>query len=189
MKTALENIQQTLKEISSAEARAAHQKFVPGTKKIYGVRMPELNLLAKEYKAGGFDLVQALWKAGAFEEKILALKILERIAKKDPVLSLTLVQQFSKDIDNWAECDAMGMQALKSIVKTHPADIFALAEKFNRSSIMWQRRLSLVLVEYYTRDKVCLPQINKLVQALEDDQEYYIKKAVVWIKRNIAKGK
>lgn len=145
--------------------------------------------MAKQFKDVGFDLVKELWKSGHYEEKITALKIIGRIAKKDPELSLQLIEKFSTDIDNWAECDTMGMQALKPIVKTHQKEIFALAKKYNNSAVIWQRRLSLVMVEYYTRDKSLLPEINKLVKGLEKDEEYYVKKAIAWINKNITEGK
>ncbi len=187
--TQLQAIQRTLQQQASNAVQEANSKFVPGSKKVYGVPNPFLNTLAKQFKTGGFDLVKALWASGAYEEKMIALKMLGCIAKKDAPQSLQLVQVFSTGIDNWAICDTMGMQSLKPVVKTHQQEIFALAKKFNSSKNMWQRRLSLVLVEYYTRDKTLLPQINGLVSALENDEEYYVKKAVVWIKKNISKGK
>ena len=50
---------------------------MPGIEtKIYGVRNPQLNEIAKLFKAGSFDLVKELWDAGAYEEKITAIKIL-----------------------------------------------------------------------------------------------------------------
>lgn len=190
-KEQLRSIQQYLERHASPEAVAAHNKFVPGTaaEKIYGVRMPVLNELAKTYKAGGFDLVEALWQAGALEEKILAAKLLGTVAKKDPARALKLVAECSKHITDWAVCDTLGMQSLKPIVKTHQAEIFALAKKLNPSKNLWQRRLSLVLVEWYTRLPELHPQIDALIAPLENDPEYYVKKAVVWIRKNFKKGK
>ncbi|MFT3933497.1 MAG: DNA alkylation repair protein [Chitinophagaceae bacterium] len=187
--TALQSIQQLLKQNASPEGLAASRKFVPGVSKVYGVRMPVLNQLAKQFSAEGFKLVQALWKAGSLEEKILAAKILERIAKQDPKLAIDLVTSFSTGIDNWAVCDALGMQSLKGLVKTHAEEIFSLARKLNTAENLWQRRLSLVLVEWYTRDKKKHTEINALVKLLEKDEEYYVRKAVEWIKRNMQKGK
>jgi 3-methyladenine DNA glycosylase AlkD len=83
----------------------------------------------------------------------------------------------------------MGMQGLKPILKTHQKEIFALAWKYNSSKDFWQRRLSLVLAEWYTRVKELHPEIKRLVKNLENDEEYYVKKAVVWINKNFAKGK
>jgi 3-methyladenine DNA glycosylase AlkD len=102
---------------------------------------------------------------------------------------LTLFKQFSKQIDNWAVCDGLGMQFLRGIVKSHAKDIFALAANYNRSKDPWQRRLSLVMVEWYTRHSDHHAEIKKLVKNLEADDEYYVKKAVAWINKNFVKGK
>ena len=182
-------IQKILRISSSSEARASHQKFVPSREKIYGVRMPFINELASQFKTGGFDLVEELWKAGALEEKILAVKILGKIAKKDPERSLKMVELFSRNIGNWAVCDAIGMQGLKPILKTHQQTVFELAKKYNQSPDFWKRRLSLVLVEWYTRIKSLHPEIKRLIRALENDEEYYVRKAVIWINKNLEKGK
>lgn len=190
-KTQLAEIQKLLKQHATPEVMAAHNKFVPGSNaaRIYGVRTPVLNDLAKRYKTGGFELVEALWNAGALEEKILAGKMLGQIAKKDPEQALKLVASFSKTITDWAVCDTLGMQSLKSVVKTHQPEIFALAGKLNSSKNLWQRRLSLVLVEWYTRMPELHPQINRLIKPLENDPEYYVRKAVVWIRKNFNKEK
>jgi len=45
------------------------------------------------------------------------------------------------------------------------------------------------MVEWYTRKSEAHKEINDLVKNLESDNEYYVKKAVVWIKRNLKKGK
>ncbi len=189
MQPLLKQIQQKLKENAGAEAIAASKKFVPGITKVYGVRMPVLNAVALEYKAGGFELIKQLWAADAFEEKIIAIKILEKIAHKDAAQSLELLLHFANGIDNWAVCDALGMQGLKKMAGTHQQEIFSLAKKYNRSKNLWQRRLSLVMVESYTREKSAHAAISELVAALENDEEYYVKKAVQWIRRNMKKGK
>ena len=84
MSVLLKQVQKELKEHSTPEAKAAALKFVPNAEKVYGIRTPVLNVLAKKYKEGGFDLVKELWDSGAFEEKLLAAKLLNVICKKDP---------------------------------------------------------------------------------------------------------
>lgn len=189
MSKLLKEIQTLL--ISKAERKNVgfFQKMVPGKQKIYGVKTSDLNLMAQQYKTHSFDLVKELWNSGALEEKIIAIKIVEKVGKKDPASVLTLLKQFSKQIDNWAVCDGLGMQFLRGIVLTHSKEIFYIAEKMNRSKDPWQRRLSLVMVEWYTRKKEHLSEIKQLVKNLEADEEYYVKKAIVWINKNLAKGK
>ena len=189
MSVLLKQIQKELKERSTPEAKAAALKFVPNAEKVYGIRTPVLNEMARKHKEGGFELVKELWKSGAFEEKLLAAKLLNVICKKDPMLSLELVTGFTKDISDWAVCDAVGMQSLKPVAKKIQKEIFSLSAKLIRSKSLWERRLSLVIIEVFTKDKSLQPEIMKRVKMLENDEEYYVRKAVVWIKRNFEKGK
>src|SRR6266487_1618208 len=182
-----------IQEILSAKSEKSNieffQKIVPGQQKIYGVKTPVLNDLAKKYKEGSFDLAEELWNSAALEEKTIAIKILEKTGKTDPARLLKLFKQFSQQIDNWAVCDGLGMQFLRSIVKTHQQEIFDLANKLNHSKDPWQRRLSLVMVEWYTRIPGTHAEIKKLLQNLENDKEYYVTKAVLWLNRNFSKGR
>ena len=182
-------IQRTLTERSDKVNIDFFQMMVPGKQKIYGVKTPLLNELAKKYKEGSFDLANELWSSDSLEEKIIAIKIIEKVGKNDPSQVLRLFKEFSGKIDNWAVCDGLGMQFLRGIVKTHQRQIFDLATKLNRSKNPWHRRLSLVMVEWYTRKGETHKEIRNLVKNLEDDKEYYVKKAVAWINRNFKKRK
>jgi 3-methyladenine DNA glycosylase AlkD len=44
------------------------------------------------------------------------------------------------------------------------------------------------MIEWYTRDGEAHQEINALVKNLEGDEEYYVRKAVAWIKRNLKKA-
>ena len=189
MSKQLKEIQAILETRSEKNNIEFFQKMVPGRQKIYGVKTAVLNELAKKYKESSFDLAEELWNSATLEEKIVAIKIIEKTGKSDPDRLLTLFKQFSKQIDNWAVCDGLGMQFLRSIVRTHKRQIFDLAKKLNHSKDPWQRRLSLVMVEWYTRNNNEHKEIKQLVKNLEKDKEYYVKKAVAWINRNFEKGK
>ena len=189
MSKQLKEIQELLRSKADKKNAAFFQKMVPGLQKIYGVKTPDLNKIVLQYKIYSFDLVKELWNSGAQEERIIAIKIIEKVGKKNPEQVLMLFKQFSKQIDNWAVCDGLGMQFLRGIVLTHSKEIFSIAERYNRSKDPWQRRLSLVMVEWYTRKKEHSVEIKQLVKNLEADEEYYVKKAIVWINRNFSKKK
>lgn len=107
----------------------------------------------------------------------------------DAAKTFVLIETFSNDVDNWALCDTIGMQSIQLVRLKYAKEIFSLAEKLINSDNVWKRRLALVLVEYYTRDKTYYPQINVLIKIAENDKEYYVKKAIEWLKRNMQKGK
>ena len=189
MSKELKAIQQQLISLSAKSNHSHFEKMIPGSAKIYGVKTPDLNIIVQKYKAGSFTLAEELWNSGWLEERIIAIKIMEKTGKDDPKRLLKLFKQFSKSADNWAVCDGLGMQFLRGIVKSHSKEIFALAKKYSSSGNIWQRRLSLVMIERYTRAKGHRPEIKKIVEKLEGDDEYYVKKAVIWIKKNFEKGK
>ena len=189
MPAALKEIQAILLSHANKKDEAFFKMMVPGKQVVYGVKTPILNEIVKKYKAGSFSLAEELWKSGAQEERVIAIKILEKTGKTDPARLLKLFRKFSVSIDNWAVCDGLGMQFLRGIVTTHDKEIFAIANELNHSRNMWQRRLSLVMVEWYTRKKEHIAEIKKLVTALENDEEYYVKKAITWINRNFEKKK
>lgn len=189
MSAALKEINKILEAKSTASHTTFAKTIVPGTMRIYGVKTPILNDIAKKYRAGSFSLAEELWNSGSLEEKIIAIKIIEKEGKADPGKTLSLFRKFSKTIDNWAVCDGLGMQFLSGVRKTETKAIFDLAKKYNLSKDPWQRRLSLVMVEWYTRFKEFHPTIKQFVRTLEKDDDYYVRKAVVWINKNFSKGK
>jgi 3-methyladenine DNA glycosylase AlkD len=184
----LEQLRQQLHQLATPEAKAASQKFVPGVQKVYGIRMPLLNRLAAELKKDvTADFIDALWKNGSFEERVLAAKLISNIAKKDPDVAIRMVQKYSEEIQDWVVCDTLGMQSLKPVAVTNQKEIFLLAKQLNKSENLWQRRLSLVVVEVYTKDPRMHALIYPLIRNLESDGAYYVKKAVAWLKRNMKK--
>ncbi len=183
----LNKIKKVLKAAGHPDRIEQLKIVAPGAKGIYGVRMPVINELAKENKEGGFDLVEELWRSGAYEEKILAAKIIRLIAKQDPERAITLVEIYADGIDNWAVCDTLGMQSLKSINKIRTKEVFVLAEKLSVSDNMWHRRLSLVLLEDFCKRPELHAAIWKLINKQKGDKEYYVKKAVVWLESSIQK--
>jgi 3-methyladenine DNA glycosylase AlkD len=189
MSAALREIQKILTTKADKHNQAFYERAVPGQQKVYGVKTPELNVLVKQYKVHSFELARELWASGALEEQIIAIKIIEKTGKKDPQMVLKLFKEFSRTINNWAVCDGLGMQFLSGIRQTHAEEIFALAAKYNHSRDPWQRRLSLVMAEWYTRKKEYTAAIKKLVKGVEKDEEYYVRKAVVWINKNFNKRK
>lgn len=180
-------IRKILKSKISPEAKKGWVRFVPSGDKILGVRVPKLNEIIKEIKEPDFKLAEELWKSGILEEKIMAAKILGKICEKNPKKTLRLAEKFSKDISDWAVCDTLGTQGIKKIAQTEQKNIFKLSRKLVLSKNIWQRRFGLVLLVNFAKDKNLKKDIQKIIKRIENDKEYYVKKAVIWLKKEIKK--
>jgi len=157
----------------------------PGVTNIYGVRGPAMNALLKMCKPGSFELIEQLWSTGNYEMRMLAVKLMEGLAKKNPEYAVKLVKKFAKEIDNWAICDTIGMKSLKKLMKPFPETIFALSETWCRSKNMWERRLSMVILWELCKDASHHKRIRAVVEIHRSDKEKYIKKAVVWLDKTL----
>ncbi|HKO42378.1 MAG TPA: DNA alkylation repair protein [Pyrinomonadaceae bacterium] len=182
------SIKQSLVAKSDAKAKAAFQKFIPTSQNVYGVRVPLLNQLAKEHREGGFDLAEALWTAGAFEERLLAAKLLGSSCKRNPDQAVRLAKKFASEISDWAVCDTLGMQGLRGITVKKKDELFSWSNKLAKSKNPWERRLALVLLTHFVKDKQAHIQIKETVARLSGDKEYYVKKAVAWLQRDLQKS-
>lgn len=111
----LQAIKARLQAEASPEAGKSAAYFIPGIQKQYGVRMPVLNEIANLFKSGGLPLADALWIEGSHEEQLLAARIIGKLGRKDPEAVLEHIERYSAGINNWAVCDALGMQAIHGI--------------------------------------------------------------------------
>ena len=181
----LAEIRKFLKEKSNNKAKENLRKFVPTSEKVYGVYLVEINKIISRCKSAGFKLVEELWKSSYFEERILAAKILGKICKKDPEKALNLIKNFVNDIKNWAVCDTLATQGIKPIAKIKQKEIFELSRKLIKSRNLWKRRFGIVLLINFKKEKSLRKEIKGIIRQLETDKEYYVKKAIDWMKRSL----
>lgn len=185
----LSDIKKTLKNKSSAKARASAKKFVPTIQKFYGARAAVLNEIMRKIKEPDFELCEKLWQSGFFEERLLAAKILGKICPTDPKKTLRLIQKFSRDIEDWCVCDTLAMQGIRRIAAAEQKEIFKISRRLVKSKNLWQRRFALVLLINYYKDKKLEKQIRRIMKQVENDEAYYVKKAIVWLKAELGKRK
>lgn len=96
MSKELSKIQKMLQQKADEKTKESIQRLIPSPQKVYGVKTLELNRLALKYKNVEFDLIEELWKAGAFEEKLLAAKIMGKICKRNPKKTIKLIKNLQK---------------------------------------------------------------------------------------------
>jgi 3-methyladenine DNA glycosylase AlkD len=128
-----------------------------------------------------------LWESEVFEEQLLAVKILRDFANKDPERTIKLVEKFSRDISDWAICDTLATQGIRKIAKDKQKEIFALSKNYISSKNLWQRRFAIVLLIELKRCGFDKKEIKKLLEKVKGDKEPYIKKAIIWLDKELKK--
>jgi len=181
----LGEIQRKLEALATPEARAAYQKSVKTGLRLYGVRTPLLNQLAKEYWVLGFDLVDALWGSGAYEERLLAAKVLGRLARKSPAQTWNRIQSFVPDLSDWAICDTLATQSIRGALSTMADAIFVAGRSFAAEDGEWPRRFGLVVLTNFAKDEIRVPDLLAVLQTVSTDRRHYVKMAADWLRRDL----
>lgn len=172
---------------------------VPGTERLFGVKVPLLRKLSNEviqnYKKDKKTILKVAtecWSRGSREHQLVALFMLAGI-KLEPSERWDLGVRFLPDVSNWESCDQLCMALIGQALAEDP-HYMDLLENWVKDESFWVRRAALVASVYLRRAKYS-PDVAKeldnrtlaMAEALLDDDEKYIRKAVDWSVREVLK--
>jgi 3-methyladenine DNA glycosylase AlkD len=99
---------------------------------------------------------------------------------------LGFVSTASKDLSDWAVCDTLGTQGIRSIAAAQRDAMFILAERLTRSRRPCERRLGIVLLLNFASISKERAAIRKVPAPLRSDKESYGRKALTWIDKDLS---
>ncbi|MCK4717116.1 MAG: DNA alkylation repair protein, partial [Thermoplasmata archaeon] len=193
---AVEQCMARLKELGRSKSASLMNKFIKTELECYGATVTNTHKLAKEivqevYADGGLekvlDLSDALWNEPVFEARMLAISLLKAIPKEKNMDVVKRIVPWFSSVDNWAHCDALSGYVLgEAIVRDEK--VLPLMKRWTTNKNPWKRRAALIAPIPLYRKKRGKPEFTfKQLEILEDEKEYYVKKAFDWILTEIGK--
>lgn len=178
--------------------REGVNRFIPGARDVYGVRVPQLRALARQVlKVLGkqISLVEAIaegcWKMGSREHCVLAILMLSDLKALEPGQRWALGLQYLPAVGDWETCDQLCMGLLGQALAEEPKYIDEL-ESWVHDPNIWVRRAALASTVVLRRSKADAATRLALDQRalgiclqLLDDKEHYVRKAVDWAVREV----
>ncbi|MDP4227717.1 MAG: DNA alkylation repair protein, partial [Bacteroidota bacterium] len=152
MEKLLEQIREELKNNSDEKTLASSQRFFKETIKSYGVKVPVVNKISKEFyklidprtKTKIFELCECLWQSGYWEESIIACNWSYTVHKEYKPEDFQLFERWiNQYVDNWASCDTLCNHTVGEFIEMYPGYIERLKD-FARSNNRWIRRAAAV---------------------------------------------
>jgi 3-methyladenine DNA glycosylase AlkD len=170
-----------LRFLANPEDVEGMERFGIKSDKALGIRIPVLRKLAKTHR-NDHQLASALWASGIHEARILASMV-------DDPKQVTEVQMeaWVNDFDSWDVCD----QVCMNLFDKHPL-AYEKAVEWSRREQEFVKRAgfammaSLVLHDKTAEDSAFEPFFER-IQAGARDERNFVKKAVNWALRQIAK--
>lgn len=187
----LEQIRAELHSLRDKE-RAEHSKgYLKSDYAFYGVTVPQLRKIAKQYKNMDkyqiYNLFDELWNSGNHEEMSLALYLLGNLKKQFSLETWDFLFKNAKieKAKSWDHIDEISSHITGEIFLKFP-NLQPEIKQLSISRNPWMRRLSIVS-QYPSIKKGKIQLTILLAEKLVYDEDIYVQKGAGWMLREAGK--
>ncbi|HEU5027247.1 MAG TPA: DNA alkylation repair protein [Spirillospora sp.] len=137
-------------------------------------------------------LVDALWTATddgrpVHEARMAAVEVLARRVELLEPGDLAVAERLIRDSESWAQVDHLAEKVVGRLIVRYP-NLGAALDAWVRDPYMWIRRTSLLALLPGVRSGA--PDLDRLTRygdVLIDEKEFFIRKALGWVLRELSK--
>jgi 3-methyladenine DNA glycosylase AlkD len=176
--------------------RAEHEKaYLKSGLEHYGVPVPAVRAVAKGVRKLHPDLshdelvdvVEALWSAPVHERCMVAVELLDAYADRLVPADMVLLERLLRESRTWALVDGLAGSVVGPLVERAPTAA-AVLDRWAVDDDFWIRRSALLaLLESLRRGGGDFERFGKYADAMLDEKEFFIRKAIGWVLRDTAR--
>jgi 3-methyladenine DNA glycosylase AlkD len=189
---AVGGIEARLGELADPERAVQEKRYLKSDLRHLGVRLPDLRKVAVSAAAGldrpaTLAVVGELWDEPLHERRMVAIEVLIRNTPLLTADDLTVAERLVRASHTWAYVDALAVKVVGGLVTRYPSlggtlDVWVGDENF------WIRRTSLLaLLPGIRSGDADLGRLSAYGDALMGEREFFIRKALGWVLRELAK--
>jgi 3-methyladenine DNA glycosylase AlkD len=132
-------------------------------------------------------LVEALWSKPIFERRAAATMLFERFPGLLSPADLPLIERLLRESLTWALVDGLAAEVVGGILVAHPAEVTPVMDRWAADPEFWIRRSSLLAELRPLRAGADLAPFLRRADAMLDEKEFFIRKAIGWVLREVGK--
>ena len=191
---ALNSVRRDIRKLARrqrAESNKWFFKTAPGEygagDRFLGVTVPQLRVLAREYRDMPMKYIVTLLRSPWHEERLLALLILVgQYVRGDAHARQDIHQLYLRNtasINNWDLVDSSAAQIVGAHLESRDRRVL---RRLARSTSVWERRMAMIATYHYIRQRDFKDALA-IAALLRRDEHDLIHKAVGWMLREIGK--
>lgn len=187
-------VRRLLREHADPSLAPGQQAYMKSSLPFLGVRVPEVRRLTKAAARSNppADLdelerfARTLWDGATHREERYAATGLTglRVARGRLEL-LPLYEHLAVTGAWWDHVDEVARR-IADLHDAHPGPTAEVVRRWAASDDLWLRRLA-ILSQLGRRDRVDLALLTELIEANTNDPEFFIRKAIGWVLREVAR--
>ena len=192
-----ERLENALRAAGSPERSVAEKAYLKSELEFFGTGMPATRAAVKAEARAHPRLehdqlcavVERLWSRPIHECRMAAVELLilrlDGLARED----LALVERLIRHSYTWALVDPLAANVTGGLVQRFP-DLAADLDRWSADPDFWIRRsclLAYLLPLRRTADPQLFARFGRYADAMLDEREFFIRKAIGWVLREVSK--
>jgi 3-methyladenine DNA glycosylase AlkD len=188
-------LQRELKAAGTPERAKNEKAYLKSELLHYGVPMPILrrHVVAALNEAGELTraellaAVDTLWATGVHELRMSAIELLVKRVKLLASTDAKRVEQLLRESKTWAYVDVLATHVIGRLVTVDPK-LVRMLDRWAKDEDFWIRRSALLALLGPLREGAGdFERFARYADAMLDEKEFFIRKAIGWILRDVAR--
>ncbi len=188
------HIDEELRARSVPERAAGEKAYLKSELWHYGASVPVIRSVVKNAtKAAALthddliDLVELLWDEPVHERRAAASEVLESHVSLLRADDIALLERLLRESRTWALVDSLAASVVGPLVEREPA-LGTVLDRWARDDDFWIRRSALLALLLPLRQgRGDFERFGRYADAMLDEQEFFIRKAIGWVLRDTGK--
>jgi 3-methyladenine DNA glycosylase AlkD len=187
-------IEARLRTLGGRERAANEARYLKSDLTHLGVRVPEIRREAEQAALGVSDrrellaLARALWAEPVHERRACAAFLLQARVDALRPADLPLLKRMIRESRTWALVDPLAGSVVGPLLLAHPEAADRL-DAWARDRDFWVRRAALLAQLAPARAGVSLDRFFGYADAMLEEREFFIRKAIGWVLREASKSR
>jgi 3-methyladenine DNA glycosylase AlkD len=185
-------IESELRQTGTPERAAAEKRYLKSDLDFIGSKLGDMRGLAKatvedeQLEHGDLiALVRELWRKPVFERRMMAVILLELHGSELGPKDLPTIETLIRESKTWALVDALAGDVVSEIALHHR--IKQRLDRWSEDDDFWIRRSSLLAELKPLKAGAPFQPFADRADALLDETEFFIRKAIGWVLREMSK--
>jgi 3-methyladenine DNA glycosylase AlkD len=195
LRRVVEAIERGLRRRADPDRAAGAKRYLKSDLEFIGVTTPEfraevreaLHLTGPPERDGLLAAAAELWARPVFELRAAAVELLDRHVRQLDERDLATVEAMIRAARTWALVDWLATRVAAPLVDRHP-ELSRDLDRWAGDDEFWVRRAAmLALLPALRRGGGDLDRFCRYADAMLDEREFFIRKAIGWVLREVAK--
>ena len=184
-----------LRAVARPERATQEKAYLKSDLEFLGATVWEIRRVVQAFAKGATPLthdrlvalVEALWAEPVHERRMAAVVLLELYPKLLTPADLGLIERLLRESLTWALVDGLAGDVVGGILAASPAEVTPVLDRWATDADFWIRRSSLLAELQPLRKGADLAPFLRRADAMLDEKEFFIRKAIGWVLREVSK--